>query len=72
MTPSVLRRSGPDTIRNGAPFTPRALLHFCEICGEPASYGEGVDLLRNKPGRWFCGVDGNRNPICKRNQGGDL
>jgi hypothetical protein len=40
MMPSVLRRSGPDIERNGIPTTPRALVSTCEICGNPAPFGD--------------------------------
>lgn len=40
MSPSVLRRSGPDIDRNGLPTTPRALVSTCEVCGEPAPFGD--------------------------------
>lgn len=33
MSPSVLRQSGAKHIRDGALFTPRAVIHSCEVCG---------------------------------------
>jgi hypothetical protein len=60
--PTVLRRSGPDFIRNGAAVTPRAMIHFCEDCNfEGAAYGirQGGKLLS------YCGwVDSA--PACIR------
>lgn len=70
--PTVLRRSGPRFTRQGETFEPRALIHTCEECGGEAGHGFEVDLLRGKPGRWYCGADRAGNPICKRNQGGNL
>lgn len=39
----------------------RVLTHTCEMCGAPASFGEGVDLRRAlatgnvaHAGKWFC------------------
>lgn len=40
MMPSVLRQSGPRYLRDGKMFTPRALISTCEVCGEPAPYGD--------------------------------
>lgn len=38
--PAVLRRSGPDFMKDGKPFTPRAIIQICEVCGiEGAPYG---------------------------------
>lgn len=40
MSPSVLRRSGPDIERDGLMVTPRALVSSCEVCGAPAPFGD--------------------------------
>ncbi len=47
MMPAVLRVSGPKFMKDGALFTPRAMIASCEICGmEHAPFGfkdkEGV------------------------------
>ncbi|KKB09388.1 hypothetical protein VE26_05475 [Devosia chinhatensis] len=40
MMPAVLRQSGPKYMRNGAVFTPRAVIGQCEVCGfEHAPHG---------------------------------
>lgn len=31
-------------------------VHRCCLCGDPACYGEGVDLLRGEQGTWWCHV----------------
>jgi ribosomal protein S14 len=32
------------------------LTHDCSRCGTPnAVYGEGVRLLKDEPGKWWCG-----------------
>ncbi len=28
--------------------------HSCRVCGAFGMYGIGVQLLKNKPGEWFC------------------
>ena len=38
--PSVLRKSGPPIERNGVATTPRALVSTCEVCGDPAPFGD--------------------------------
>lgn len=38
--PTVLRVSGRPIERNGAMVTPRAMVSTCEVCGEPAPYGD--------------------------------
>lgn len=40
MMPSVLRRTGRDIERNGVPVTPRGIVSTCEVCGEPAPFGD--------------------------------
>jgi hypothetical protein len=40
MMPSVLRRSGLDFIRNGSTVSPRAIVSTCEVCGDPAAFGD--------------------------------
>lgn len=58
--PTVLRRSGPDMVRDGKPFTPRGMIHRCEDCGfVGAAFGirSGDKLLS------YCGWK-NGNPIC--------
>jgi len=42
MMPSILRRSGRDITRNGLPVTPRALISTCEVCGDPAPFGDNA------------------------------
>lgn len=55
MSPSVLRRSGPDHEKNGQTITPRAVIHFCE--GAP--FGDTEDGKR----LYFCGWVNNK-PAC--------
>lgn len=31
-----------------------ALVPLCEVCGDVANYGVDVDLVRKKPGLWYC------------------
>jgi len=47
----------------------RVLVFLCETCGEPASFGVGVNILEalrtGRPelaGKWTCGPNGCRNP----------
>jgi hypothetical protein len=58
--PTIMRRSGPDIVRDGVTVTPRAMIHVCEECGyEGAAFGvhQGDRLFS------FCGWrDGN--PVC--------
>jgi hypothetical protein len=61
--PTVLRRSGPSFERDGKTVEPRAMVHTCEDCGAPASFGKGVDLLRERSGEWFCGWKAGE-PVC--------
>jgi hypothetical protein len=61
MMPTILRRSGPDSIdKHGKRKTPRAMIHYCETCGyEGAAFGvhAGGVLLS------YCGwVSGE--PVC--------
>lgn len=35
--------------KDGHPF-----LHYCEECGAEAFFGYGVNLQKEKLGRWFC------------------
>lgn len=53
MMPAVLRRSGPDFIKDGVRHTPRALIQICEVCGcEDARFGH-----KDSQGKrvYFCG-----------------
>lgn len=53
MTPSILRQSGPKYVRDGATFTPRAVIHFCEVCSaEGAPFGF-TDASGKRT--YFCG-----------------
>jgi len=52
--PFVLRRSGPDFMRDGEIVTPRAMISTCETCGyEGAPFGS-TDPLTGKKTAW-CG-----------------
>lgn len=60
--PTVLRRSGPDFIRDGAPITPRAIIDICDTCGF-----EGAAFTENAGGKRiaFCGIDaGTKRFVC--------
>ena len=57
MTKPFMRRSGPDFIdRKGVPQSPMAFMHQCSApgCKKWGSFGTGVSLLKNKPGKWHC------------------
>ncbi len=58
--PTVLRQSGPKFEKDGALFTPRAMVHFCEDCG-----AENAPFLISSGGKLFsfCGYV-NRTPVC--------
>jgi len=59
--PSVLRRSGTDYVKDGQTITPRAAVHFCEVCGwEGAPFG---DTSSDGKRLYFCGFQDNR-PLC--------
>lgn len=52
MMPAVMRQSGPKYMRDGAMFTPRAMIARCEVCGhEHAPYGQ-KDAKGNR--LFFC------------------
>lgn len=60
MTPSVLRQSGPKSMKDGQIFTPRAVIHFCRDCNfEGAPFGDTIDGRRE----YFCGWV-NNEPTC--------
>lgn len=40
MSPTVLRVSGRAIERNGVSTVPRAMVSTCEVCGEPAPFGD--------------------------------
>lgn len=58
--PSVLRRSGLDYVKEGKTITPRAAIHFCEVCNfEGAMFGDTIDGKR----LYWCGWV-NKQPAC--------
>jgi hypothetical protein len=70
--PTVLRRSGPDFIRDGVTITPRAVIDICDTCGF-----EGAAFTENAGGKRvsFCGIDAaTKRFVCigKGRAGGDL
>lgn len=64
--PSVLRRTGPDFMKNGEMKTPRGIVSSCEVCGSPhAPFG-----ILTKDGRYltYCGqVNGTLQCVNKEN-----
>jgi len=52
MMPFVLRRSGPDFLRNGQMVTPRAMVGICDGCGsENAPFG----IITGNRREAYCG-----------------
>lgn len=66
MMPTVLRRSGPDFEKNGQMQTPRAMIHFCEVCG-----AENAPFLISTGGKLlsYCGWNG-KEPVCNHKEAG--
>lgn len=58
--PTILRRSGPDFEKDGQMQTPRAMIHFCEVCG-----AENAPFLISTGGKLlsYCGYR-NGKPTC--------
>ena len=51
------RPASPDPATPVAPAEPTMdfdCLHACAVCGSPASFGFGVSLRTDRPGRWAC------------------
>ena len=51
------RPASPDPSTPVAPAEPTMGLdcrHACAVCGSPASFGFGVGLRHDRPGRWAC------------------
>jgi hypothetical protein len=71
MMPTVLRRSGPDFVRNGVVISPKAMIHLCEGCGAegaPFLFFDGKRMLSwcaYSNGAGYCAKAPAADPVCK-------
>lgn len=65
MMPARYVPSGPAIQRIDGAEIPQALDHRCEGCGADAPYGEGVRLLDDRLGAWWCGRHADGTLYCR-------
>lgn len=40
--------------KDGTVVEKRVLVYYCDVCGNPASYGFGSNIAKGKEGLWAC------------------